>query len=76
MLSAASLLLDNAFAFQGRAGKFIERSMRKQERAQKEIERRQEAERRAMEAREANYTQHYRFYNHDTSRMFHSRWFE
>lgn len=70
-LSAASLLLDSAFAFGGRAGKFTERSMRKQENAKKELERRQEAERRAFEAREANYTQQYRFYSHDTSRMSH-----
>lgn len=72
-LTAASLLLDGAAAFKGGRRKFIERNMRKQERAQKEVERHREAERLAIEARQANYTQHYRFYDSKTARMFQYR---
>lgn len=69
-LTAASLLLDGAAALKGGRRKFAERSMRKQEKAQKEVERHQEAQRQALEARQANYSQQYRFYDSKTARMF------
>jgi hypothetical protein len=66
-LSATSFL-DGAFAFTNGRGKFVERSHRHAERGRKEVEKRKEAERLALEARQANCTQDYRFYNQNTSR--------